>query len=203
MVNPVALVSSKDPRLSATITDDGELLTTETEREENVCSRYAATAVGATLYVVMVDLSDMANFHLTANGRVDISAITVGIDRAANSVGAVNIGVVTRVDATNGDISFFSGTTFVNVSDTSLYRSINLAPSQMKCGVRSGIPTRFVTNDKLTNSTAIQSDVALNSPLGDATVFPAVGDIVAQFLYTSGTAYNATVRLFYHGEQTA
>lgn len=191
------------PLNTASVSEDGELLTTETEREKNVTSRYVATAVAATLWVVMVDLSDVERFHLTGNGRVDISTITLGIDRAANSVGSVSVGVVTRVDAANGDVTFFSGASFVNVSDTNIYRSINFAPSQLKCGVYAGVPRKIVSNDVVLNSTAIQSDVALNSPLGDATVFPAVGDIVARFLYTSGSAYNASVRLLYHGEDHA
>lgn len=185
-------------------TTDGEILVTETERERNKLSRYSLSSVGSTKYVVLVDLSDITNWPHTSTGRIDISFIGVTVDRAANSVGSVRIGVVTRVDATNGDLSYFFEVNFTNAADTFISRSENYAPSQIKCGVSAGgVTTAIVGNDKLTNSTAIQTDVALDSFRGATTVSPAVGDIIGEFTYTSGTAYGATMRILYHSETTS
>lgn len=182
--------------------NDREIYVTETEREKNVVSRYEVSGVDATKWICLVDLSDTTNWKHESTTRIDISAIGIMVDRAANSVGAVNIGVVTRVDGTNGDVKFFSALGFSNTSETFIRFFENYAPSQVKLGVSGGVLTRLVSNGGVTNDTAIQTDVSLDSFRGSGTVAPAVGDIVVRFLYTSGTSYNSVVRVFYHAEDT-
>lgn len=200
---PVALADLSGNGQVVTVTAEGELTTVDSGGEKNVLARYYAENIAATTWVVLVDLSDTANFHHDATGRIDISYLSMQIDRPTNAVGAVHIGVVTRVDATNADVTFFAGLHFINSSDTAIIRSENFAPSQVKCGVTGGLTTKIVNNENVVNDTAIQTDVALASPRGAATVIPAVGDIVAQFQHISGGAYNASVRLFFHGQATA
>lgn len=182
------------------LTTDKELITTETEREKNVLARFVKTAVAATGYAALIDLSNITDFPHDDNGRIDISYMNIQIDRDNTATGSVKVGVVTRVDGTNGDVTYFASQTFDKTSDTHLNLVDNLHPSQIKTGVINGETTRIVSNDIETDTTGIQNDVALDSPIGAASVLPAVGDIVIKHTFGGSGTYNYNVRLMYHGQ---
>lgn len=184
---------------------DNELLTTVTERERNVFTAYSPGAITSdgTTWACLVDLSDTDNWRHDRTGRIDISIINLSIDKSTNCTGSVSIGVITRVDATNGDVTFFAGASFTNSSDNRIVVERNYAPSQLKCGVSGGVTTRIATSAKTANDTGIQTDVPLASFLGAGTVTPAVGDIVIRFVKTAGTTMSPACQLFYHGERSA
>lgn len=188
---------------SSTVTDDGELLVTETEREQNVRASIALTGIQATSWAVLVDLSDTTNFPHEGTGRVDISLINAMIDRASNAVGYMQLCLVTRVSATNGDATVIASIRFENNSETHIARDVNVAPSQIKCAVVDGATPFMITNAKIVNDTGLQSDVALDSPRGSATVIPAVGDIVVRFVHTSGGQWTGAVGILYHAKAAA
>lgn len=188
----------------ASASPDGEVLITETERERNVFSAYGPGAITSdgTTWACLVDLSDTSNWPHDRTGRIDISIINMQVDKTTNCTGSVSLGVITRVDATNADVTLFAGISFNNASETHLEVSRNFAPSQLKCGVSGGVATRIVTTAKLTNDTGIQTDVAMASHRGAGTVTPAVGDIVVRFIKTAGTSMTPAVQVFYHGERS-
>lgn len=165
----------------------------------NVQVSYSKSDIAATSWAVLIDLSDTVNWpHEPGNG-IDISYMSLQVDKPTNALGRFQIGVVTRVSATNGDVSVFRGIIFDKDDGAGrIDRTENFAPSQIRCEVIGGLTPSLLTSSRLLNDAGIQSDVALDSPIGAATVIPAVGDIVIRFLHTSGGAWNAAVSALYH-----
>jgi len=189
-------------RNAAGVTNDGELITTVTERERNVMSRFIGLNIAATKWVCLIDLSDTTGFPHDSTGRIDVSYIATSVDRDNLAAGSVAVGVVTRVNGTNADVSFFTRLSFEKSDVQHINHPYNLSPSQIKLGVVDGTTTRFVSNDKELNITAINTGITLDSPLGSSTVTPAVGDVVVKFTVTAGT-YDSTIRALYHSQETA
>ena len=124
------------------------------------------------------------------------------VDRSNNSIGFMQIGVVTRVSATNGDFAPIAGIRFENTASTSIIRDINYSPSQVKCGVVAGVTTRITATGKVTNDTGLQTDVTIPTAAG-TNVAPAVGDIVIRYVHTSGGAWTGGVGVLYHAHAEA
>lgn len=181
-------------------TEDAELYTTVTEREKNVRASYVKTGIQATSWAVLVDLSDETGWPHTGTGRIDISLINAMVDRSANTVGFMQLCVATRVGPTNGDATVIASIRFENNAESHISRDVNVAPSQVKCAVVDGATPFMITNALIVNDTGLQSDVAIDSPLGAGTVIPAVGDILVRFVHTSGGVWTGAVGVLYHGE---
>ena len=78
----------------------------------NVQVSYSKSDISATSWAVLIDLSDTVNWpHEPGNG-IDISYMSLQVDKPANALGRFQVGVVTRVNATNGDVSVFRGIIF-------------------------------------------------------------------------------------------
>lgn len=184
-------------------TDAGELWVTETERENNVRASYALTGIQASAWAVLVDLSDDVNWPHDGTARIHISLINAQIDKAANSVGLMQLGVVTRVDATNGDVTMIASMRFENDNTLGdhMARDVNVAPSQIKCDVVDGATPKMISNVRVLNDTGLQTDTAIPSARG-VNVAPAVGDIVIRFVHTSGGAWTGAVGVLYHAHAT-
>jgi hypothetical protein len=197
---PAAIIDPVSGRPIA-MTEDGEIWTTVTERENDVFSQYSEAAIDTTKYVIMVD-KDNANFpHCLQNqgmNRIDITIVFLVVDAAINSNGILNLGVISRIDGTNADILYLLGIPFL-ATTTQFIASFRGTPSQAKMDILDGVLQHGVTNNKETNVAAVNTSVALDSPLGAGTVFPALGDIVLKIQHVSGGAYNAGVFIFYHG----
>lgn len=179
---------------------DQELYISETERERNVRAHYRLSGVQASAWALLVDLSDTVNWPHDDTGRIDISLINAMVDRSANSVGQMQLGVITRLSATNGDVTVIAALAFENNSETHIARDINLSPSQVKCGVDGDGNTPYmVTNARVLNDTGLQNDTAIASAIG-TNVIPAVGDIVLRFLHTSGGVWTGSCGVLYHAE---
>lgn len=164
----------------------------------NVNVSYSLSDISATAWAVLIDLSDTTNWpHLPGNG-IDISYMSMQVDKASNTLGRLQVGVVTRIDGTNGDVSIFRGLIFDKTDGSGrIDRAENFAPSQIRCEVSAGETINFLTSNKILNDTGIRTGLAINSPLGAATVIPAVGDIVIRFLHVSGGNWNGAVTAFY------
>lgn len=184
--------------LPVSASNENEILTTTTERELDVFVGRPESNVTASKYAILIDLTDTTGFPHTETGRIDITATYFLIDRNASAQGYVRLGLITRIDGTDADIDYFSGVTFNNASDRTIVRDRRFSPSQLKMSVSGGAPTGFVTGFQETNVTAVNTGTALDSPLGTATVTPAVGDIVIAYGHTAGS-YNASVSATYHG----
>lgn len=187
---------------AAKISSEGEVATTNSEKERNVFAAYGQSNIQATTYAILVDLSDTTHWKHDQTGRIDLSYISMQVDRAANSVGTLYVGIVTRVDATNGDISYIRTLQFQNNSETHLLRTDNFSPSQYKLGVVGGSFNSGIITNKESNISAVNTVTALNSPLGTATVIPAVGDMIIKYEHTSGSGWRGAAAVLYHGQAT-
>ena len=163
----------------------------------NVYSNYEIQGVAATSWAVLVDLSDSTNYPHEAGSSLNISLIDMEVDRATNSVGQMDLGIVTRVDGTNGDVTLINSVEFTAGDEAYITHSTNFSPSVVRCAVVAGATPYIAYNTKVLNNTGIQSDVALASFQGAGTVTPAVGDLVVRFLHTSGAAWNGSVEIMY------
>lgn len=153
--------------------------------------------ISSTTYDILVDLSDTTNFPHLNTARIDLEYLKIAIDPASNSVGAVRLGVITRIDGTDADIDFAFNVPFGKTAGRIL--SINMfSPNQMKLGVQSGSWIFGLTNRSETDVTAVNTGVTLDSPRGSSTVTPAVGDVIVKYLHTSGSAWDSLLECFYH-----
>ena len=164
----------------------------------NVQVSYSKSDIGASGWALLIDLSDTANWPHEPGIGIDISYMSLQVDKAQNSLGRMQVGVVTRVNATNGDVSVFRGLIFSGADGAGrIDRVENFAPSQIRAEVVSGATPSLLTSNKLLNESGINTATLLDSPLGAATRAPAVGDIVIRFLHTSGADWNAAVSTLY------
>lgn len=186
----------------AVTSEDG--LPIKTPEFVNVQVSYSKSDISATSWAVLIDLSDTVNWpHLPGNG-IDFSYMSLQVDKPANALGRLQVGVVTRVNATNGDVSVFRGIIFDKDDGAGrIDRTENFSPSQIRTEVVSGLTPNLLTSTRILNDTGIQTDIALDSPTGTANVFPAIGDIVVRFLHTSGGAWNAAISALYHANPSS
>jgi len=187
---------------SAKVTSDGELAVTSTERERNVYAAFSAVGVATTTYYALIDLSDTTNFPHDQTGRIDLSVISIDIDRDNTATGQLDIGVITRVDGTDADISYLITTNFSKSDVLHIDNVYNIAPSQVKFGQSGGVLTRAVTSNSEDDQAAVNTGDPLDSPTGVNTVTPAVGDIILRATRAAGS-YDFTVAVLYHGELSA
>lgn len=187
---------------NAQVTEDGELWTTETERENDVFAVYSETGVAATKYICLVDLDNSLWPHMKSGqqaNRVDITSIYYASELSVSASFSYQYGVVSRVDGTNADIWYFTGITqLTGTNQEDRIISLRGVPSQVKLDINgSGQLRHGITNIRETDVAAVNTGVSLDSPAGAGTVVPAVGDVVLKLSRTSGTVNFATF-LFYH-----
>ncbi len=181
-------------------TDDNEIWVTSTERENDVWSTYVESGVGATKYVAMVDLDGADWPHIKqgqATNRVDVSLLFLVVDAAINSNGRLKVGVIDRVDGTNGDLCYLVDIPFL-ATTTQLIAELHWTPSQGKMDLGDSGLLHGITNARQTNVAAVNTGLKLDSPAGATTVTPVVGDLVAKLEYVSGGAFNVSLTVFYH-----
>lgn len=185
-------------------TDDSELFITETEREKNVAIfNQRSITTNATHWFGMIDLSDTTNWPHDETGRIDLSAVLLATDKALNSRGSLMIGVITRVDDTDADVSFVVGFTFDQNDTESQIITLNLAPTQIKCGVSGGELTRIKTAIKALNVSAINTNGGDLTFASGITFTPAVGDIVIRIIKSAGGNFNYSATTFYHADASS
>lgn len=180
-------------------TSEGEIRTTVAEQEDNVFAAFGKTGIVATGWAVLVDKSDTTNFPHRETGRLDLSAVYLQVDRDSTGEGAARVGVVTRIDGTDADVTFVQGISFNKSDDRHINRDRNFSPSQLKCAVVGGATPYIASQFKQTNVAALNTATALDSPRGAATVIPAVGDLVIYYERTAGS-FDMSVSAFYHGQ---
>lgn len=144
-------------------------------------------------YQMLVDLSDREQFPHHYTGRIDLYSAFFFVDKGSNTIGAVQLGIITRVDATSADITYVQGVSFNSTSDRSFARDRALI-HPIRCGQSGGKLTK-APGTSVAGVTAVNTATPLETPYGTAT--PAVGDLIVRFAYTSGSAYNAFASIQY------
>ncbi len=197
---PVGLASSEGNL--ATVLDQGLLVTQQ--EFINVMVTFSKSEIAVTSWAVLIDLSNTALWPHEPGSGLDISHLSMQVDKPVNARGRLQVGVITRVDGTSGDVSVFRGLIFDKDDGSGrVERFENFSPSQIRTEVVEGATPSILTGTRILADTALQTDVLLESPLGPATVFPGVGDIVIRFLHTSGSAWNGAVSALYHANPAA
>ena len=165
-------------------------------------------------HTVLIDLSSSTVWPNPTGqtGYVNITGIRASVDKLAASTATVKLGVVTYVNASSGTVKyFFDLLNSKNVSNTlngvvsqtdNSFRCLKVIPGT-NSNVLNGTTPFLISNDLLSSSTAIQTDVALtaiNTANGGAgTTYPGLGDIVLSVVNSDGAnTINVTVDLMYH-----
>lgn len=178
---------------------DGEVFTTNTEREYNVrCALGGTQNIAATNYYGFIDLSDTVNWPHNSTGRIDFSYMAALIDKAASARGTISVGIITRVDGTDADVTFIASSSFLQNDTASVEIIANFAPSQLKCDVVSDKLAHVKTNNIVTNIAAINTATPLAFGPGGTTFTPAVGDAVIRITTTTGGDLTWGFSAFYH-----
>lgn len=141
-------------------------------------------AVGTTFFMA-VDLSDTTNYpHTVGTGtHIDWLATYLQLDKNNQGAGTARVGVITRIDGTNADVSFFAGTSFTNGSGTGGTSIRDRAyPQPLSTRVESG-STPNIVNGGATFA-GLNTGATVPSQFGNVT--PAVGDIVMVMENTNG-----------------
>jgi len=143
---------------------------------------------------ILVDLSNTADFPHTETGKIRVYSVYVDIERgeaAASGEFLIDLGVITRVDATNGDTKWVA----VMHEETDDEATDNRAKwfyryewaEGLDLEISGGAPVMGVSNIGHTNDVTWQTDVNLDSPIGDTVSPPGVGDLVLYVSETGGT----------------
>lgn len=170
-----------------TSTGDGLFPYSVSDRDAPQFVSSSVQSSSTTQYKIMVDLSDRATFPHHYTGRANLHSVFFFIDKGANTAGLVQIGVITRIDGTDADITYVQGVSFSSSSDRSFSRD-RVYDSPLLLGQSGGTLTR-ASGSTETGVTAVNTGTSLDTPYGTAT--PALGDIVVKYTHTSGSAYTA------------
>ena len=180
----------------------GELLVTTTEQEKNVFAAAGRTvSTTGTEWSCVVDLSDVDGYGHAESGYLAITHVVVTIDKSTNARGSVALGVITRINGTDADVTLFAGVPFSNSDAQRLALDRNYAPSQIKTLVSNGTTPYINTTGKLTGVEELNTGILLDSKDGTEQVTPAVGDLVARYDLSAGTTATGAVQVLYHGEE--
>jgi hypothetical protein len=76
-------------------------------RGTGVEAKYFFSGITTSTSVILVDLSSVTIHGHQNTGEVDVIYARVQIDKLAASTGTFKLGVITRVNATNGDLKYF------------------------------------------------------------------------------------------------
>lgn len=192
-------VSGDFANISAVPNSDGtfSLSVTQSIQESNVYFALGLSNVNASGHRLLIDLSDTTTYPHDATGYINFSTVFMQVDRNATATGSITIGVITRVNATDADIVYFSGASFTKTEERHVLRDRNFAPSQLSTILSGGNAIKIAT-PKMTGITGVNTVTGLVDVFG-VTKTPAVGDIVFSYSVTAGE-YNTNVAGFYHAE---
>ena len=160
----------------------------------NFAASTSGGSVTSTTWAGLVDLSDRANYPHHFTGRIDLYAAYFFVDKGNNTVGAAQMGIITRIDGTDADVEFVQGVSFDNATDNVFVRD-RIFTAPIHCGQTSGSLNDVATGFKETSITALNTGITITGPNGTFT--PAVGDLVVKYDYTSGSGYTAAVSCQY------
>jgi hypothetical protein len=160
----------------------------------NFAASTSGGAITATTWAGLVDLSDRANYPHHFTGRIDLYSAFFFVDKGNNTIGATQIGIITRIDGTDADVEFVQGVSFDNATDNVFVRD-RIFDTPIRCGQTSGSLNDVATGFKETAITALNTGITITGPNGTFT--PAVGDMVVKYDYTSGASYTAAVSCQY------
>ena len=137
-------------------------------------------SVAAETAFMLIDLSDTTNWPHTETGHIHVSYIILMVSPDASFLGDVRFGVLSSVDATNGDFHDFLNYDFSKKSDMQAASVIFGSNGLHLEGANYFGPVA-------TDSTLFQTDVNLAGPDGTTAYPSGDGDLVMKIGRTAGT----------------
>ncbi len=138
-----------------------------------------AEDISATEGFMLVDLSDTTNWPHTNTGHIDVLFFIIATDPTGTFAGDVELGFLTNVDATNGDLNELFELHLGKQSDAEA-----LAFNYGAFGV--ALETDHFFGPITANSTIWQTDVDLQGPDGNTSYPSGNGDLVMLITRTAG-----------------
>lgn len=174
------------------VTDQGELLINNHATQKQECLLYDSGLITTTTYACLIDLSAETD---TNYANIDNLAITCKLT-TNNANADVKIGVITRIDAVDADISWLVSIPFTCTNNNTFLSYINnYQTSSIRFEVTGGVLVKGHTNSISTSVALVNTALTLPSPRGNIT--PAVGDVVCVFAHSAHNFYS-TISAVYH-----
>jgi len=140
-----------------------------------------------TVGYMVVDLSDTTNWPHTATGHIDIVYIILNVNPTATFVGDIELGFLTNVDATNGDLNAIMEVHMDKKQD-SIFQMMNFGSFEMS------LESEHWFGPITANDALWQTDVNLQGPDGNTSFPSGAGDLVMHVVATtSDVAVGLTV----------
>lgn len=140
---------------------------------------------------ILVDLSDTTNFPHSETGKIRIYTIDIEYEVKADGQFILYVGTIIEVDATDGSTKWLfavDAETVSNPTDSTDRRHIRYHwPGGIDLEVSAGAMVNLISNVGDTNDVTWQTDVNLDSPVGDTSSPSGAGDLVAFLDETGGT----------------
>jgi len=183
-------------------------LVTDYIPEESVTVNYnLSVAADISTTTLLIDKSDTTNWPHVKDQWINVDSIKLSVDGVAASTQSVKIGVVSKIHASSGSVTWFH--TYrkeLNVTGNQTMvegGNYNPAPSFLRLRVDGGVSfgdgegstSYLISNDTDLNTTTYQSDVNLPSP--DGNTAPGIGDIIMQ-ISNGASAIVIDAQLIYH-----
>ncbi len=187
-------------------TEDNEIAVTTTEQERGVWAIVGETEVTTTdIWRMLIDVSDTTNWPHSRTGRVDLTNEYIRVGRDANATGVVVLYLVLDIDGTEATLAPVSAVTFNKSDERQITADRKYSPDQLKLAVVDG-EALYIAVDGLTTTTDINTGVTVDGPDGlnggaGVSTTPAVGDVLVLFAASASGAYEASVKVSYHGER--
>jgi hypothetical protein len=156
-------------------------------RRDVFVAAFAKEGVAATTFFMLVDLDGAGYPHDLAATKLSITtALGAAFKENAGSKWAVDVGVVTRIDGTDADITYFAGASMFlrDTSTLSIQPTTLVMDYPVSAEVSAGALANGVSNFDQ-NPAPLTTASAIEDPTG-ATPNPAVGDIVIRARLISG-----------------
>lgn len=185
-------LNDHDTSTALRIAENGELLVNNHATRKQECLLYDSGLITTTSYAVLVDLSAETD---TNYANIDNLAITCKLT-TNNANADVKIGVITRIDAVDADISWLISIPFTCTNNNTFLSYINnYQTSSIRFEVSGGELVKANTNSISTSVALVNTALTLPSPRGAVT--PAVGDVICVFAHSAHNFYS-TISAIYH-----
>ncbi len=180
------------------VTSNRELLSNTFAADNASCVAYEDALVAADTYVLLVDLDNSGGQwpHVAGIG-IDVDHLSLTVNFAANnSVAVIRIGIITRVDGTDADISYLINERIgVATAKEGVIIVKNFQPSSVHFHQSGGSLVGALSPVKELAVAAVNTGLALASPAG--TTVPAVGDLVMKLDFIAGN-WELGMNMLYH-----
>ena len=183
------------------VSTDNELLTNTLASSRKSRAVYSEDGIIADTYIMMVPLDgNSGEYPHSQFNSINIDSFSSSITfPSANAKAVVKLGVITRIDAVDSDISWLisetAGTHSTNNSHN-IYQ--NYQPSSIVFKQSGDIPVGAVSNDVDKGLIDVNNSSTLNSS-SDNSITPSVGDVILKLSYFADS-YDAKVSVLYHSD---